>query len=49
MKKQVKKLVLSKETVRSLATFDLREVAGGITSRTCPSCGAQYCQPQPVC
>jgi hypothetical protein len=29
MKKQTKKLVLSKETVRDLATQDLRGVAGG--------------------
>ena len=30
MKKRVKKLVLSKETLRGLATFELGEVAGGV-------------------
>jgi hypothetical protein len=50
MKKQVKKLVLAKETVRSLATFDLRDVAGGYTaSATCDSCGVRFCQREPAC
>jgi len=50
MKKQIKKLVLAKETVRSLATFDLRDVAGGASiSGTCNSCGVRFCQREPAC
>jgi hypothetical protein len=45
MKKQVKKLVLAKETVRNLTSVDLREVTGGITwdAMTC-GCGTHSCR-----
>jgi hypothetical protein len=51
MKKQTKKkLVLSKETVRRLMAFDLKDVAGGYTrdSPTYGSCGAWICDIQPM-
>jgi hypothetical protein len=39
MKKQVKKLVLAKETVRSLSAVNLREAAGGsVGGNTCAGC-----------
>jgi hypothetical protein len=37
-KKIVKKLVLSKETVRGLEAAELREVAGGFSANTAPTC-----------
>jgi hypothetical protein len=51
MKKQMKKLVLSKETVRSLVAGDLMDVAGGsftINSPTYGSCGARFCLDEPI-
>ena len=42
MKKTVKKLMLSKETVRSLLAADLREAAGG-TVASCGACGTDTC------
>jgi len=49
MKKQVKKLALSKETLRTLVARDLREIAGGTwTSPTQTSCGWRYCYPEPI-
>jgi hypothetical protein len=50
MKKQAKKLVLSKETLRSLAAQDLMNIAGGTSaSATCASCGAKFCVDEPLC
>jgi len=47
MKKQVKKLVLAKETVRLLETWDLTQIAAGITGQiTCnnlSACNRTYC------
>ena len=46
MKKQMKKLVLSKETVAKLESGDLRNVAGGTLANTaCDGCfsGANTC------
>ena len=51
MKKPVKKLVLAKETVRSLETFDLMKAAGGsitINSPTYNSCGERFCLDEPI-
>ncbi len=50
MKKQMKKLVLSKETVRRLVAVDLVKVAGGYTadSPTYGSCGARFCVDEPL-
>jgi hypothetical protein len=51
MKKQVKKLVLSKETVRRLMAADLMGVAGGTDSANTPtigSCGAKFCLDEPI-
>jgi hypothetical protein len=52
MKKQVKKLVLSKETMRRLVTFDLMGVAGGTSignmSYSCPDL-AKFCVEEPIC
>jgi len=52
MKKQVKKLVLSKETMRRLVTFDLMDVAGGTSignmSYSCPGV-AKFCVDEPGC
>ncbi|HJX28140.1 MAG TPA: class I lanthipeptide [Thermoanaerobaculia bacterium] len=40
MKKTKKKLVLAKETVRSLSAVDLKDIAGGTTwQATCAGCG----------
>lgn len=44
MKKQVKKLVLAKETLRGLGGADLRVVAGGMTWEDCPSTPINICQ-----
>lgn len=51
MKKQVKKLVLSKETLKRLATHDLKVIVGGSVSAsaTCDSCGARFCVDEPLC
>jgi hypothetical protein len=49
MKKQVKKLALSKETLRHLAVKGLDQVAGGTifhVSDTCASC--KYCVDEPI-
>jgi hypothetical protein len=51
MKKQVKKLMLSKETLRSLVASDLINVAGGSDSANTPtitSCGAKFCVDEPI-
>ena len=51
MKKQVKKLVLSKETVRRLVAVDLMDVAGGTISTESPtytSCGVRFCVDEPI-
>jgi len=49
MKKQVKKLALSKETLRTLVARDFRDIAGGtLTAATQTSCGARYCYPEPI-
>jgi len=50
MKKQAKKLVLAKETVRNLSGVDLREAAGGTTwQTTCAGCpqtnSCRFCDP----
>jgi acid phosphatase family membrane protein YuiD len=55
MKKQLKKLSLSKETLRNLSGHELKGVVGGVTmgccnssdiSETCPSCRCTAaCQP----
>jgi hypothetical protein len=47
MKKTKKKLVLAKETVRSLEKAELVNVAGGCTE-SCGSCGARYCEWAPI-
>jgi hypothetical protein len=39
MKKQSKKLVLAKETVRSLTRVESRWVAGGVTTEETETCG----------
>ena len=44
MKKQVKKLKLAKETVRSLTQADLGKAAGGTTYWTCWSDPEYSCQ-----
>ncbi len=41
-KKTTKKLVLAKETLRSLLAVDLREAAGG-TAFSCGACGTNTC------
>jgi len=53
MKKQVKKLVLAKETVRNLGVKSLDQVVGGSVlpmfacgTDTCESC--KYCLPEPI-
>ncbi|HEX3556150.1 MAG TPA: class I lanthipeptide [Thermoanaerobaculia bacterium] len=53
MKKQMKKLVLAKETLRSLGVKSLEQVAGGsalpmfaCASETCASC--RYCVDEPI-
>jgi hypothetical protein len=51
MKKQVKKLVLAKETLRRLMAGDLIDVAGGsitINSPTYASCGERFCLDEPI-
>lgn len=47
MKKTVKKLELSKETVRSLSRIDLGIVAGGTLSWNCWSMPEYTCQEDP--
>jgi hypothetical protein len=49
MKKQVKKLALTKETVRSLQDGALEKVAGGESISTCDffSC-VRYCLDEPI-
>lgn len=48
MKKQTKKLVLSRETVRTLSRVDLGEVVGGTTWQgTCAGCGTVQCWSNP--
>jgi hypothetical protein len=50
MKKQMKKLVLAKETIRGLETGHLIEVAGGSSTTYVPtygSCGARFCDWEP--
>ena len=45
MKKQVKKLVLAKETVRSLENEAVRQVAGGDSTNLCyPTFYNSYCR-----
>jgi len=50
MKKQVKKMVLSKETLRRLMNSDLVDVVGGTSSDspTYASCGERFCLDQPI-
>jgi hypothetical protein len=50
MKKRIKKLVLSKETVRRLMATDLVDVVGGTSadSPTYGSCGARFCVDEPI-
>jgi hypothetical protein len=51
MKKNTKKLVLAKETLRRLMAGDLMDVAGGTDSANAPtigSCGAKYCVDEPI-
>jgi natural product precursor len=48
MKKEIKKLVLSRETIRNLNDWELRHVAGGPTAAvgtvcTCPPGGSVTC------
>lgn len=38
MKKMVKKLTLSRETLKNLATQDLKQAAGGIVETDQPEC-----------
>jgi hypothetical protein len=45
MKKQAKKLVLAKETVRSLTRVELREIVGGTVTVQCWSDPEYSCQP----
>jgi natural product precursor len=47
MKKKTKKLVLAKETVRSLSAVDLKEVAGGTTWQGTCACGSGQCWSSP--
>jgi hypothetical protein len=47
MKKKTKKLVLAKETVRSLSAVDLVNVAGGSWQATC-ACGTGQCWSDPA-
>ncbi|HEX2224228.1 MAG TPA: class I lanthipeptide [Thermoanaerobaculia bacterium] len=50
MKKQMKKLKLAKETLRSLSEGDAKEVVGGITNPTCQwACFATEHQSTCVC
>jgi hypothetical protein len=42
MKKKVKKLVLAKETVRSLTDTELRKAEGGVSGCTCNT-AARHC------
>ena len=39
MKKQMKKLVLAKETVRNLSRMELNRVAAGVTTEPTETCG----------
>jgi len=48
MKKQVKKLVLAKETVRSLEVVTLPEVVGGNGSFTCDAGSCRICLPDSI-
>jgi hypothetical protein len=50
MKKQIKKLVLSKETLRNLDEKDVTLVLGGISGSVCgnPTC-KQDCGPTALC
>jgi hypothetical protein len=53
MKKQVKKLVLAKETVRNLERLTLSKVAGGATVTDCNACTydnscLRYCLDEPI-
>jgi uridylate kinase len=51
MKKQVKKMMLSKETLKRLESHDLAVIVGGTVSasQTCDSCGARFCVDEPLC
>lgn len=49
MKKKTKKLVLAKETVRSLERAEVRDIAAGAQTEvlTCTTCGRLFCLRQP--
>ncbi len=47
MKKRVKKLALSRETLRSLEEGAIQEVVGGVTARTCGSPCSATCTVAP--
>jgi len=47
MKKQARKLTLSKETVRSLGWQEIETVAGGVTDRLATYCCVSSGPPQP--
>jgi hypothetical protein len=43
MKKRLKKLTLSKETLRSLEPTRLGDIAGGRTNTACNTCQISFC------
>jgi hypothetical protein len=49
MKKQLKKLSLSKETLRNLSGHEMKGVVGGVTNTCCNSSGGTVDTCTPTC